>query len=87
MIAAGGFSPGEPGRFRPLVDELTHGDRFLLTADFDDYWRAQREVDAAWRRPKTWWKSAILNTARTAWFSSDRTMREYAEEIWRVRVG
>ena len=87
MIAAGGFSHGEPGRFRPLVDELTHGDRFLLTADFDDYWRAQREVDAAWRRPKTWWKSAILNTARTAWFSSDRTMREYAEEIWRVRVG
>ncbi len=87
MIAAGGFSPGEPGRFRPLVDELTHGDRFLLTADFDDYWRAQREVDAAWRRPKTWWRSAILNTARTAWFSSDRTMREYADEIWRVRVG
>ncbi|UHC15099.1 glycogen/starch/alpha-glucan phosphorylase [Methylobacterium currus] len=87
LIAAGGFSPEEPGRFRPLVDELTHGDRFLLTADFDDYWRAQREVDAAWRRPRTWWRAAILNTARTAWFSSDRTMRDYAEEIWRVRVG
>ncbi|WP_128562665.1 glycogen/starch/alpha-glucan phosphorylase [Methylobacterium crusticola] len=87
VIGAGGFSPGEPGRFRPLVDELTRGDRFLLTADFDDYWRVQREVDAAWVRRRSWWRAAILNTARTAWFSSDRTMREYAEEIWRVRVG
>ncbi|RVU18075.1 glycogen/starch/alpha-glucan phosphorylase [Methylobacterium oryzihabitans] len=86
LIASGGFSPAEPGRFLPLVDELRHGDRFLLTADFDDYWRAQREVDAAWCRPRTWWRSAILNTARTAWFSSDRTMREYADDIWRVRV-
>ncbi|MEH3146920.1 MAG: glycogen/starch/alpha-glucan phosphorylase [Methylobacterium frigidaeris] len=86
LIMSGAFSPGEPDRFRPLIDELRHGDRFLLTADFDDYWRAQREVDAAWRQPRTWWRSAVLNTARTAWFSSDRTMREYADEIWRVRV-
>lgn len=86
MIAAGRFSPEEPGRFRPLTDDLRRRDQYLLTADFDDYWRAQREVDAAWRRPRTWWRAAILNTARTAWFSSDRTMREYAEEIWRVRV-
>ncbi len=86
LIASGEFSPSEPGRFLPLLDELRHGDRFLLTADFDDYWRAQREVDAAWCRPRTWWRSAILNTARTAWFSSDRTMREYADDIWRVRV-
>ncbi|MFE1600312.1 glycogen/starch/alpha-glucan phosphorylase [Methylobacterium sp. ID0610] len=86
LIATGGFSAGEPGRYRPLVDEVSGEDRYLLTADFDDYWRAQREVDAAWRRPRTWWRSAILNTARTAWFSSDRTMREYAEEIWRVKV-
>ncbi|ACL60113.1 glycogen/starch/alpha-glucan phosphorylase [Methylobacterium nodulans] len=86
LIASGGFSPEEPHRFRPLVDELTGQDRYLLTADFDDYWRVQREVDAAWRRPRTWWRAAILNTARTAWFSSDRTMREYAEDIWRVEV-
>ncbi|WP_146142994.1 glycogen/starch/alpha-glucan phosphorylase, partial [Halomonas sp. ND22Bw] len=43
-------------------------------------------VDAAWNDPAAWWRAAILNTARMAWFSSDRSMREYAEEIWRVRV-
>ncbi len=87
LVASGGFSPEEPGRFRPLVDELAGPDRYLLTADFDDYWRVQRAVDAAWRDPRGWWRAAILNTARTAWFSSDRTMREYAEDIWRLRVG
>ena len=86
LIAAGGFSPDEPGRFQPIVDSLVNRDQYLLTADFDDYWRAQRAVDAAWNDPAGWWRSAILNTARMAWFSSDRSMREYAEEIWRVRV-
>jgi starch phosphorylase len=87
LIEAGGFSPEEPGRFRPIVDDLRHNDRYLLTVDFDDYWRVQRSVDKAWTDPKTWWRTAILNTARMAWFSSDRSMREYAEEIWRVRLG
>lgn len=86
-IGNGTFSPEEPGRFSSLVDELRHGDRYLTTVDFDDYWRVQREIDAAWKRPAQWWRSAILNTARMAWFSSDRSMREYAEEIWRVRLG
>ncbi|TXM74682.1 glycogen/starch/alpha-glucan phosphorylase [Methylobacterium sp. WL69] len=86
LIGTGGFSPDDPARFRPIVDSLVHDDRYLLTVDFDDYWRAQRAVDAAWNDPATWWRSAILNTARMAWFSSDRSMREYAEEIWRVRV-
>lgn len=86
-IGNGTFSPEEPGRFAPLVDELRHGDRYLTTVDFDDYWRVQREIDAAWKRPAQWWRAAILNTARMAWFSSDRSMREYAEEIWRVRLG
>nr|WP_244528526.1 glycogen/starch/alpha-glucan phosphorylase [Methylobacterium gossipiicola] len=86
LIGSGGFSPDDPNRFRPIVDSLVHEDRYLLTADFDDYWRAQRAVDAAWNDPAAWWRKAILNTARMAWFSSDRSMREYAEEIWRVRV-
>ncbi|MER2249267.1 glycogen/starch/alpha-glucan phosphorylase [Methylorubrum podarium] len=85
-IAGGTFSPDDPGRFVPLVDELRHGDRYLTTVDFEDYWRVQREIDAAWKRPAQWWRAAILNTARMAWFSSDRSMREYAEEIWRVKV-
>ncbi|WP_336486111.1 glycogen/starch/alpha-glucan phosphorylase [Methylobacterium nigriterrae] len=86
MIASGRFSPEEPNRFRPLTDDLRHRDQYLLTVDFDDYWRAQREIDAAWINPAAWWRKAILNTARMGWFSSDRSMREYAEEIWRVRV-
>ncbi|NEU11741.1 glycogen/starch/alpha-glucan phosphorylase [Methylobacterium sp. BTF04] len=86
FIGSGGFSPDDRARFRPIVDDLRHNDRYLLTVDFDDYWRAQRAVDAAWKDPKAWWRKAILNTARMAWFSSDRTMREYADEIWRVRL-
>lgn len=86
MIASGRFSPEEPGRFRPLTDDLRHRDPYLLTADFDDYWRTQRAIDAAWRDPAAWWAKAVHNTARMAWFSSDRAMREYAEEIWRVRL-
>ncbi len=86
MIASGRFSPEEPGRFRPLTDDLRNRDPYLLTADFDDYWRTQRAIDAAWGDPATWWAKAIHNTARMAWFSSDRSMREYAQEIWRVRL-
>ncbi|PXW58596.1 glycogen/starch/alpha-glucan phosphorylase [Methylobacterium sp. B4] len=86
-IGDGTFSPDDPGRFAPLVDELRHRDRYLTTVDFEDYWRVQREIDAAWKRPAQWWRTAILNTARMAWFSSDRCMREYAEEIWRVKLG
>jgi glycogen phosphorylase len=86
MIASGRFSPEEPGRFRPLTDDLRNRDPYLLTADFDDYWRTQRAIDAAWRDPASWWAKAIRNTARMAWFSSDRSMREYAQEIWRVRL-
>jgi uncharacterized protein (DUF2236 family) len=56
-------------------------------ADFDDYWRTQRKVDACWNDPKAWRRSSILNTARVGWFSSDRTIREYADDIWNVPVG
>jgi glycogen phosphorylase len=85
-ISAGVFSPGEPDRFRPLVEELSHRDRFMVTADFDAYWEAQRTVDRLWREPAAWLRASILNTARVGWFSSDRTIREYADDIWRVPV-
>jgi glycogen phosphorylase len=83
-IAAGLFSPDDPDRFRPLTDAVLGHDHFMTAADFDAYWNAQRAVDAAWGDPATWWRMSILNTARMSWFSSDRTIREYAEEVWRV---
>jgi len=85
-IAAGAFSPEEPGRYHPLVDMLRHDDHFMVCADFDAYRRKQREVAALWRRPEAWWRASILNTAGMGWFSSDRAIREYASEVWRVPV-
>ena len=81
-IRGGVFSPDDPARYVGLVDSLVTYDRFLLCADFDAYWEAQRRVDELWHEPNRWWRSAVLNTARMGWFSSDRTIREYAREIW-----
>ena len=85
-IASGVFSPDEPDRYRGLVDMLTHNDYFLVTADFDSYFEAQRSVFRRWRDKHAWWQAAALNTAHMGWFSSDRTISEYAEEIWDVPV-
>jgi starch phosphorylase len=83
-IAAGAFSPDDPHRFQPLVDSILGHDKFMVAADFEAYWQAQRAVDARWRDPAAWWRASIRNTARMSWFSSDRAIREYADEIWRV---
>ena len=85
-IASGVFSPEEPDRYRGLVDGLLAHDHFLVTADFDSYVAAQRQVAGRWGRPVEWWRSAVLNTANVAWFSSDRTIREYADEVWDLPV-
>jgi starch phosphorylase len=58
----------------------------MVTADFDAYWEAQRAVDRRWRDRKAWWHASVLNTAHVAWFSSDRTIREYADDVWNVTV-
>jgi len=83
-IAAGDFSADDPGRYRGLVAGLSDYDRFLVTADFDAYRSAQEAVDARWREPQTWWRDAVRNTAKMGWFSSDRTIRSYASQIWRM---
>ncbi len=85
-VASGVFSHDEKDRYRQLVDILTYHDHFMVTADFEAYCAAQREADTRWRDRRSWWRSSILNTARVGWFSSDRTIKEYAEEIWRVPV-
>jgi starch phosphorylase len=85
-IASGVFSPGEPDRYRDLVDALLHRDNFMVTADFDSYCEVQNAVDAMWAEPARWWETSLRNIAGMGWFSSDRTIAEYAEEIWTVPV-
>jgi glycogen phosphorylase len=81
-IASGVFSTDDTGRYRGLVDTLTHHDYFMICADFDAYWKTQVKIDEAWRDRNRWMRSSVLNTANVGWFSSDRTIAEYAKEIW-----
>ncbi|RMU31657.1 glycogen/starch/alpha-glucan phosphorylase, partial [Pseudomonas amygdali] len=83
-IRGGVFSPDDPNRYVGLIDQLLDYDRFLVCADFDSYWAAQAKVEERWHDSKEWWRSAVLNTARMGWFSSDRTIREYAGDIWKA---
>ena len=83
-ISYGVFSPDEPHRFQELVDELYGNDHFLVAADFAAYASAQGSVAARWHDQRTWWRSSVLNTAHVGWFSSDRAIREYCEEIWKI---
>jgi starch phosphorylase len=84
QVREGGFSPDNPDLFRPLVDSLLHGDDFLLLADFDAYLNAQADVDGLYLQPEAWARKSILNTAGMGRFSSDRTIAQYARQIWRV---
>ncbi|MDF2119591.1 glycogen/starch/alpha-glucan phosphorylase [Roseiarcaceae bacterium H3SJ34-1] len=83
-IGTGQFSPDDPARYRNLVESLYDSDFFMVAADFASYVQAQRRVDALWSNPSDWWRKAILNTAHMGWFSSDRAIKQYAEEIWKV---
>ncbi len=80
----GAFRRDDPTRYRELVDGLRGHDYFMVTADFDAYRTAQATVDAAWREPQRWWHRSICNTAGVGWFSADRAIRDYANEIWNV---
>ncbi|TGS18163.1 glycogen/starch/alpha-glucan phosphorylase [Mesorhizobium sp. M2E.F.Ca.ET.209.01.1.1] len=85
-ISSGVFSPDDPGRYRDLMNGLYQSDWFMVAADFDSYAACQREVDAVWRNSPDWYARAIRNVARVGWFSSDRTIRQYAKDIWNVPV-
>ncbi len=83
MIGSGFFSPDEPDRFKPIVDTLLqHGDHYLLLADYAAYIDCQGKVETAYRNQEQWVRSAILNVANMGKFSSDRTISQYAEQIW-----
>ncbi len=82
LIESGFFSPEQPDLFRPLVASLLDQDTFMLLADFGAYVAGQERVSEVFRDPERWTRMAILNVARMGRFSSDRTIREYAQEIW-----
>ena len=82
QVEVGLFSPDDPGRHAGLIDNLRRHDWFMVTADFAAYLKIQRRIDAAWGERDDWNRRAVLNTARMGRFSSDRTIRGYARDIW-----
>jgi starch phosphorylase len=82
LIGSGYFSPDQPTLYKPIVDALLSADPFFLLADFASYRNAQRAVDLAYRDQERWTRSSILNVANMGKFSSDRTILQYANEIW-----
>jgi starch phosphorylase len=86
MLSGGYFSPDDRFRFRPIVDGLTGRDPFLVCRDFASYVACHERVDKLWRDPEKWTEMSILNTAGMGPFSSDRTVGEYAREIWGVKA-
>ncbi|HWB48445.1 MAG TPA: glycogen/starch/alpha-glucan phosphorylase [Stellaceae bacterium] len=85
MIETGVFSPGERDRFQTLTQSLRHSDHYMIVADFDAYWQAQRRADALWRDPGAWSAACIRNIAGMGWFSADRAIGEYAKTVWHTR--
>ncbi len=91
QLVDGTFSPDDRERFRPLYNSLLKpegmapADRYFILKDFEDYARAQREADEAYRDPERWAKMSLLNIASVGKFSSDRTIREYADQIWKLK--
>ena len=84
LIEQGHFSQGDGELFRPLLENLTGNDPFFVLADFADYLRVQSAVSSAWANRAHWNRMSVLNTARTGFFSSDRSIQEYATRIWQA---
>ena len=86
MIRDGYFSKNHPHLFQPIVDSLLKGgDPYMVLADFRAYIQCQEEVDRQFRQPESWTRKSILNSSRMGRFSSDRAIREYAQDIWKVQ--
>lgn len=91
MINSSYFAPNEPGIFEPIFNSLLFGrggtgpDEYMLLADFESYREAHTKIDSLYRNKYEWNKKALLNVARIGKFSSDRTIKEYADEIWKIK--
>jgi starch phosphorylase len=84
QISDGTFSKGNADTFKDIVNVLLNHDRFLVFADFESYMECQDRVNKAYSNPEEWTKMAILNIASSGKFSSDRTISEYARDLWGV---
>ncbi|MET0052685.1 MAG: glycogen/starch/alpha-glucan phosphorylase, partial [Candidatus Thiodiazotropha sp.] len=84
LLQSGLFSHGDPELFKPIVDNLLYEDPFMLLADYRSYVDTQREVSHAFRDTAHWTRMSILNVARMGTFSSDRSIRDYCQQIWKV---
>jgi starch phosphorylase len=82
LIESGFFSLGDPGRFQPIVDDLRYRDRYLVCADFEDFVATADRAAAMFRDPLEWSRRVLHNIAGASRFSSDETIRQYADEIW-----
>ncbi len=83
LLESGFFNPGEPGLFTPLIDSIrSRHDQWLTAADFRSYIEAQDSVGRLFQNQEQWQRVSVLNTAASGFFSSDRTIRSYAKEIW-----
>jgi starch phosphorylase len=85
LIKDGFFSRGNTTQFQPLLDNLMWHDPYFVFADYESYADCQTLVDQTYRDKDAWTRMSILNVARSGKFSSDRTIREYCEEIWKVK--
>jgi starch phosphorylase len=87
FIASGELDRGDTELFRPIVENLLGGDPFLLFADYQTYVDAQEKVSLLWRNQTAWTRASILNAARMGKFSSDRSIRDYCERVWKIEPG
>jgi len=82
QLGDGTFTGGDQERYKDILDNLNHHDYFQVVPDFEAYWDMQRHIDSVYKDTSKWAEMAIMNTAKMGWFSSDRTIRGYAEDIW-----
>ena len=78
----GSFCPHTPDLLKPVAEDLINKDYFMALVDFDSYYEAQKKVSEEFRKPDLWWRKAVLNTARLGRFSSDRSIADYAKNVW-----
>jgi len=87
QIDSGYFSRGDTGLFRPVVDNLLNHDPYMLLADYQSYIDCQDRVSSTFRDQDVWVRMSVLNVARMGKFSSDRSIQEYCENIWKIKIG